>query len=168
MKGRMGKGRCCRQWLSSALPLKQAKDGDDQRAADEDLTTATNWCKLLVIQKYSSSSGNPSSISACQVLWKFEPLGRGLVVATGAGGLSMALMAASSSASVESSVEFSGVVQTLLNQGRKVLVDETRLSANRTTLGLAGSTSASAGVVLHCRGPVWPWPSGWHVHLMPK
>lgn len=121
-----------------------------------------------MIQKYASSSGNPWAISACQVLSKFELPGSGFVVATGTGGLSMALMAALSSASVESSVESSGLVQTLLNQGRKVLVDETGLSANRTTLGLAGSTSASAGVVLHCRGPVWPWPSGWHVHLMPK
>ena len=90
------------------------------------------------------------------------------MVATGAGGLSMARMAASSSASVESSFEFLGGSQTLLNQGRNVLVDETRLSANRTILGLAGSTSASAGVVFHRRGPVWPLPSGWHEHLIPK
>ncbi len=37
-----GRGRCCRQWLSGALPLKQGNDEDDQRATDEDLTTATN------------------------------------------------------------------------------------------------------------------------------
>ena len=80
----------------------------------------------------------------------------------------MARMAASSSASVASSVEFSGEVQTLLYQGRNVLVDVTGLSANRTTLGLAGSTSASAGVVFHSRGLVWSTPPGWHVQSMPK
>ena len=57
-----------------------------------------------------------------------------------AGGSSMARMAASSSASLVSSDEFSGGGQVWLYQGRNVLVDCTSLAANRTDLDLFGST----------------------------
>ena len=105
------------------------------------------------------------------MLWKSELLGGGL--ASTAGGGSIARMAASSSASVVSSEESSGDGQVLLYQGRNVLVDETILSANRTILGLVGTTSASAGVVFHRRGPTQGRvgmipPAGWQAHLMPK
>lgn len=89
------------------------------------------------------------------------------------GGLSMAWMAASSSASVVTSSDFSQGGQTVAHQRETGMVDRIGLSANRTILGLVGSTSASAGVVSHswgrtqCRVGIIP-PVEWQVQLVPK
>ena len=82
-------------------------------------------------------------------------------------------MVASSSSSVVGSVDGLKGGQTLSYQREMVLVDRTGFSANRTILGLAGSTSASAGVVAHSRGPIQccvgkVGPAEWQVQLMPK